>query len=91
MEPRVQWRRHSRTGAPWWTDADQAELNAILWEFVECARTHKRDCAACRTAMTGWCVPLAEAWDAVEGWIARRQLLSRAEWLRARQKVRDAA
>ena len=74
-----------------WTRADQAELNAILWFFLEAVYKHKAECAGCeyraRLYRHGWCPPLEDAWNAVERWITVRRMWSRAEHLRAVQRL----
>jgi hypothetical protein len=63
-----------------WTRADQAELDVILLDFVEAAQAHQW-CSAC-FRLNRWCPPLDTAWGAVEVWLYRRRLLSKAQWLR---------
>jgi hypothetical protein len=69
-----------------WTNADQAELDCVLWEFLSRREEHRARCPRCQAEReTGWpCPYVREAWEAVEDWIARRRLLSRAEWFRRR-------
>jgi hypothetical protein len=64
-----------------WTRADQAELDIILWEFLDALYLHRDLCAACYR-LNRWCRPLDDAWTAVEVWLYRRRLLSKAQWLR---------
>lgn len=75
---------------PWWTDADQAELDMLLWEFLGAAWRHKLDCSSC-VSENRFCGPLSTAWDAIEEWLASRRLKSKAEWLRARQTIDNRA
>jgi hypothetical protein len=70
----------------WWTAADQAELDVVIWELVGAGFAH-RDCARCQELNT-WCPPMAEAAEAVLTWRRGRNLLSRAEHLRAREGAR---
>jgi hypothetical protein len=65
----------------WWTDADAAELDAIIHALVNAAMAHK-ECARCRELGT-WCPPMREAAEAALDWRRARRLLSRAEFLRA--------
>jgi hypothetical protein len=73
--------------AAWWTDADRAELAVLIWELVTRVPEHKTRCARCQAEKaTGFpCPAVTEAIEAVLDWRRGRQLLSRAEWLRARQ------
>lgn len=66
---------------PWWTAADEAELDAIIHALVKAARAH-RDCARCH-ALGTWCPPMREAAEEALDWRRARHLLSRAEFLRA--------
>jgi hypothetical protein len=74
---------------PWWTEADAAELDVLLEEFVRVAFIHRGHCAIC-SAGGPWCEPLREALDALLEWRRGRELRSKAEWLRARQEDRAA-
>jgi len=56
----------------WWTEADQAELDAALWEMV-CALDGLEDKEARGRII-----------DLVLEWRERRMLLSKAEWFRRR-------
>jgi hypothetical protein len=67
----------------WWTAADDAELDVIVWALVGAGLAH-RECAACRR-LGRYCPPMAEAVEAVLDWRRARNLLSRAEHLRALQ------
>lgn len=74
-----------------WTPADTAELDCLIWELVDETFTHRESCPACRawqareTGATP-CPHIGEAIDIVLRWRQRRQLLSRAEQLRAEQR-----
>ena len=73
-----------------WTEADQAELDTILWVFVGAYRAHEfcGDCQRIRRRVGyGMCQTLATAWDAAESWLRVRRLLSRAQHLRACQRI----
>jgi hypothetical protein len=76
--------RHCPEPPPWWTAADQAELEVLVWHLVEGLTEHKVKCPRCRAELeTGWPCPLVgEAIDAVLDWRRRRDLLSRAQYLR---------
>jgi hypothetical protein len=67
-------------GPAWWTAADAAELDVLVFELVEAAWPH-RECARCRELGT-WCPPMVEAAETVLTWRRGRNLLSRAEFLR---------
>jgi hypothetical protein len=69
---------------PYWTPADQAELDLLTHEFVRVAWAHRERCSTCRNKR-GWCAPLADAFAELVGWRTRRRLASRAEHLRAEQ------
>ena len=34
--------------ASWWTEADQAELDCLVWELSRCYFDHRKRCEACR-------------------------------------------
>jgi hypothetical protein len=69
---------------PWWTPADQAELDLLVFEFVHAAFRHREACSVCLTGGP-WCLPLRDAWDGLIGWRDGRVLRSKAGWLRARE------
>jgi hypothetical protein len=73
---------------PWWTDADRAELDALVAELVHQVLEHRTGCPACELERRdGWpCPAVSTAIEAVLEWRFRRGLLSRAQWLRAQQK-----
>lgn len=68
-----------------WTRSDQAELDAILWFWLGRFEEHQAECGVCRPRL--WCSRLSASWDAVESWVSTRRLLSRAEHLRACQRL----
>ena len=74
---------------PWWTAADEAELDAIIHALCRAAWEH-RDCARCQ-ALGTWCQPMREAAEAALDWRRARALLSRAEFLRALHEETRAA
>jgi hypothetical protein len=49
---------------PWWTAADEAELDLLVHDFVKAAFRHREACAIC-SAGGPWCGPLREAFEAV--------------------------
>jgi hypothetical protein len=70
---------------PWWTDADQAELDRVLWEYVSVYDEHRGVCPV-RS-----CEHLTPAWEAIEEWLTVRKLQSRAEWCRRERRLDDLA
>lgn len=77
-------------GQPWWTEADQAEFDLLLLEFVKAALRHREGCAICRGGGP-WCDPLYEAFEILVDWRDCRILQSKADWLRLRQELHHAA
>jgi hypothetical protein len=81
------------TDAPWWTSADTAELDVLIYEFVRLVWEHRREsCAVCLAG--SWCktyrAETKRALDEILDWIQARSLRSRAEWLRAREPEAEA-
>lgn len=70
-----------------WTLADQAELDVLIWELVTRVREHRERCSHCEAAKrTGFpCPAVGEAIETMLDWRRGRALLSRAEHLRARE------
>jgi hypothetical protein len=66
---------------PWWTAADEAELDLIVRELVRSALIHRERCSTCR-AGDRWCPPMAEALEATLDWRDGRILRSKAAFLR---------
>lgn len=77
------------TDQPWWTDADQADLDLLTWEFVNAVQQHRERCPEC-AAGGPWCQPLVDAFQAVLDWRQGRILFSRAAFHRAHQDIQDA-
>jgi hypothetical protein len=75
---------------PWWTAADEAELDVIVHEFVTNAFRHRDGCPTCHTGGP-WCRSLREAFDVVVEWRDGRVLRSKAAWLREREQEREWA
>lgn len=73
----------------WFTEADHAELDVIAYELVRRVFDHQEVCETC--AARTECVQLREglrdALDAIVDWRTARELRSKAEWLRAREKA----
>jgi hypothetical protein len=71
------------TAGPW-TAADRAEARVLAQAFVSGFYEHCTRCPHC--AQGGpWCEHARAAFAAIEDWQQARSLLSRAQWLRARQ------
>jgi hypothetical protein len=70
--------------AVWWTPADQAELDVLIWELVERVPEHRERCRRCLVEKeTGFpCTAVTEAIEAVLEWRRARWLLSKAQYLR---------
>jgi hypothetical protein len=72
----------SSSPPPWWTSADAAELDVLVWKLVsDYSETHRPRCGVCRAGYPP-CPQLREAVEAVVDWLTGRSLRSRAEWLR---------
>lgn len=78
----------TQTRPQWWTPADQAELDVLLWDFTAGAFAHREQCSHCREGGP-WCTPLVDAFEAVLEWREGRTLRTRATALRARQDFAD--
>lgn len=76
------------SAAPWWTEADQAELDVLIDAFVRGYYSHQEGCAECRRSGP-WCGDMREGWRLIEEWRTSRILLSQAAWLRAHQDTVD--
>jgi len=72
-----------------WTEADQAELDYLIFRLVEAGWAH-RSCARCR-ALGTWCPPMRTAGEGVLEWRRGRALKSRADALRELQENGSAA
>jgi hypothetical protein len=73
----------------WWSEADAAELDVLLEAFVESALIHRARCSVCKRGP--WCEQLRECFDGILAWRRRRQLITIAAALRARQDFADWA
>jgi len=74
--------------APWWTDADAAELRVLLEELADGVYEHREHCATCCQG-AAWCRPLREAFEEVVHWRGRRLSASYAAAMRAKQDLLD--
>jgi hypothetical protein len=79
--------------APWWTAADQGELEVLLSEWVDGAFAHRDRCAACveqeRVYGQQWCDALRDSLEIVLDWRERRSLHSYAAGMRWLQNQID--
>jgi hypothetical protein len=87
---------------PWWTDADQAEYEAILAAILDAIELHQQTCEVCvekeaairekrRYALpiSTWpCTFTQRLLDILFRWYSLRSLTSKAEWLRREQTSR---
>jgi hypothetical protein len=75
---------------PYWTTADQAELDVLVHELVRVAFVHRETCETCRGERGVYhCDGIGEATAAVIEWRDGRVLRSKAAWLRMRQQARE--
>jgi hypothetical protein len=72
---------------PWWTEADDAELDVLVRELVSVAGQHVNHCSVCSEGGP-WCPGMVEAFEVVVDWRDGRILRSKAAWLRERETVR---
>jgi len=71
---------------PYWSEADAAELDVLIYALVRSVLRHRDACAACAVAGSGtYCNKVDQAIGEVLGWQRFRALLSKAEWLRGRE------
>ncbi len=68
------------TDQPWWTQADQAELDALWGCFLDEFWEHRRSCTVC--AGCDWCRPARSAFQVVLDFRESRIRVSKAQWLR---------
>ncbi len=69
------------TLGPWWTEADQGELDCLVRDLADGVWEHRTECARCALEHPP-CPHVQAAIDTVIDWRSRRELLSRARWLR---------
>jgi hypothetical protein len=72
----------------YWTAADKAELDGLVWELVCAIADHQPGCETCRAGYPP-CLRIGAAIEAVVDWQHRRRLLSHAEHLRSGQDLLD--
>ena len=72
----------------YWTAADAAELDVLIFEFVRVHALHVPACEECRQRGP-WCRRLRDSFDAVLEWREGRVLRSKAAWLRLRELERE--
>jgi hypothetical protein len=67
---------------PWWTAADAAELEALVYQLVESLTEHRQhDCEACEAGYPP-CPRKQKAIQIVLDWREARMRLSKAKWER---------
>jgi len=76
------------SGLPYWSLADDAELDVLLHAFVQVRDRHLPTCAVCRERGP-WCQRLRDSFDAVLEWREGRELRSKATYLRLRELERE--
>lgn len=76
---------------PWWTPADQAELELLTYELVEAAHSHAERMPSCCNGDLLYCPEWGAVIGAVLDWRAHRVRHSLAAWLRRAQDWKDAA
>ena len=83
----------SAPGKPpsWWTVADQAERDLLVWELVRECFDHRARCEECQggQSCTGFREALRVAVDAILDWRVGRMARSRASFLREQQNLLD--
>lgn len=81
----------SHLGAhPWWTEADDAELDLLVHELVRAHAAHRAGCRVCSLGGP-WCHILADAFEGLLDWLRGRILRSKAAFLRFDQEYREFA
>ena len=73
---------------PWWTEADQAELDALTRALVDGVFDHRPRCASCAREHPP-CPHVNQAIEAVVEWRTAREVYSRARWLRLQREALD--
>jgi hypothetical protein len=71
---------------PWWTEADNAELAVLTRELVDGIFEHRPQCASCAKGYPP-CPHIRAAIAIVVDWRDRRELESRARWLRRQREL----
>ncbi len=78
---------------PWWTAADQAEIDLLWAEFTFALESHDRRCGQCRDQLAGVepvrCDEFGETLMAIVGYRELRSLASYAQGMRQMQAVID--
>jgi hypothetical protein len=73
-----------RSSPPWWTEADEAERDLLVFELVRHLPAHAARCRACQERRD--CPHAQEALEIFLEWQTGRRLLSRATYLRDREE-----
>jgi hypothetical protein len=71
---------------PWWTEADDAELDCLVCELVDAVLEHRGWCETCRAGQLP-CRQVGTAIDVVLKWRQLRIFRSRAAYLGALQDL----
>ncbi len=77
---------------PFWTKADDAELDLLVLEFVDIVALHHDRCPHCIGHLDDgypWCRPLRQLWSGIVDWMRHRRLESESVWLRRLQTSAD--
>lgn len=87
-------RRVARAPAPWWTAADNAELDLLVREFVDALFSHDQRCPQCIAQLAGTspnrCKEFGEVVTAIVEWRELRSAASFAIAMRRLQNTLDA-
>ena len=75
-------REYQSATAEGWTTADAAELDVLIYELARGYLEHRANCASCAAEYPP-CAHVRRAIESVLEWREARELMSRAEWLRA--------
>ena len=79
------------TALPWWTETDDAELSALVWELVDGIPDHREACASCARDDGRPCPHISRAIAVVTDWLYGRELFSRARYFRLRRELYEVA
>ena len=68
----------------YWTEADQAEHDLLIYEFIKAAHAHRVGCTICKTGGP-WCAPPAKRSRPSSNGVRGASSDPKAAWLRARE------
>ena len=84
-------RGNPEVAGAWWTEADQAEFDVLVYALVRGIFRHREHCAACaRSGSAVYCRAVERAVEEMLDWLQLRSLLSRAEYLADEKHTRQA-